>query len=138
GGLDLGKAADMIDSMEVRVTFPGKVISQEGNGTIDGHSVTWTNADDIVKGKASATAKDGSSSLLWLWLLLGALLIAAIAAALFFVLNNSKKKKVMAQQQAYLQQMPQYSMPGQQPDYGQQLQQPGHVEQPQVPQQPQQ
>jgi hypothetical protein len=42
-----------VDSLEVSVTFPGKVLEHNGSSTVSGRTVTWTDPDDLYSADGS-------------------------------------------------------------------------------------
>lgn len=55
GPIDPGTLTDF----QVRVTFPGKVVSANGSGVIDGTRVTWSDATALADGELVAVGEDG-------------------------------------------------------------------------------
>jgi hypothetical protein len=62
----------MFTSFRVAVTFPGEVTSHSGSSTVEGTTVTWTDADDAFTGDGlKATSMEASPLQLWLPLGIG-------------------------------------------------------------------
>ncbi|MBB1511297.1 hypothetical protein H5399_01550 [Tessaracoccus sp. MC1627] len=83
-GADSTMAAAMFTDFRVAVTFPGEVISHSGSSTVDGTTVTWTNATDLMSAEGlRATAKEANALLTLLpWLGAGLLVAAGIVVGL--------------------------------------------------------
>ena len=83
-GADSTMAAAMFTDFRVAVTFPGEVISHSGSSTVDGTTVTWTNATDLMSAEGlRATAKEANVLLTLLpWLGAGLLVAAGVVVGL--------------------------------------------------------
>ncbi len=99
--------ASSINEMEVKVTFPGKVLSASGSGKISGNTVTWTDPNDLFSEEGLKATASNTPDLLWLWIVLGVVVLAGAGVAVFFVMKKSNK------------QGPGQPMPGQGGPYGQ-------------------
>lgn len=74
----------------VSVTFPGKALSAQSGGKIDGNTVTWTN---LGSGSTFyAEGKDKPSSVLP-WVLVGLAVLAVLVGAVLGLVLLSRKKK---------------------------------------------
>lgn len=117
---------DFKDSKNTTVTmiFPGEVIDADTNAEVKGNTVTWSNVTslDSVRAEGRDTDaptstpsptrtsgngqnqsqaqngdQDGGSSLLPLWIVLGAVAIVAITATVVTVVMNNSKKQLAIQ-----------------------------------------
>lgn len=82
-----GMSANMVSDFRISVTFPGEVLTHNGTSTVEGTTVTWSNASDLLSSEGlHATARDsgGAGGLTWLWIVLGVLALAAIGAGIWF------------------------------------------------------
>lgn len=79
-----GKPLDpsVLTDFQVRVSFPGKVLSASGGGVVEGTTVTWTDPKELAAGGLVAVAEDGVGLRAYLPHLIGgvaALLLVVIA-----------------------------------------------------------
>ena len=81
------------DSVEVSVTFPGKVSRVSGDGTRSGNTATWKHVERET-GSLEATGKD-SPGLPWLWITIGVIAVILIGGGviLAIALTTRQKKK---------------------------------------------
>ena len=83
--------ASLFTDFRVSVTFPGQVTAHNGSSTVDGTTVTWTDASDMASGEGLRATADESGSVLTLLPWLGAaLLVAAGVVVGLLLLNRSK------------------------------------------------
>lgn len=96
GGTE-GMSADMLSDFQIRVTFPGNVLTHSGGSTVDGTTVTWADPADLFTAEGlKATAENGGvGSLPWLWIALGALIV--LGAVVAVILLQRKKRNVPTQ-----------------------------------------
>ncbi|NLT29650.1 MAG: hypothetical protein GXX86_04225 [Propionibacterium sp.] len=129
-GMTAEDAAQMFSDFRVSVTFPGKVLTHNGESTVDGNTVTWTNPADMFSPDGlqatgeEASAGGGLGGALP-WIIGGVVLLVAIGVVLAIVLGRKKKTPPSGGQ-------PYGAAPGQQPGQpGQQQwgQQPGQPDQ---------
>ena len=93
-----GMTADMLSDFQIRVTFPGEVLTHSGGSTLEGTTVTWVDPGDLftTEGlKATAENSGGFATPAWLWPLLGALVV--IGAVVAIILLQRKKQRVQTQ-----------------------------------------
>lgn len=91
-----GVSADMFSDFQIRVTFPGKVLSHNGASTQEGNTVTWADPADLFTEEGlKATAEGSGGGQLWLWIAIGALVL--IAAAVTAVLLQRRGKNAPPQ-----------------------------------------
>jgi len=80
------------------VTFPGKVTEADG-GTVEGTKVSFNdNNPHEVKGKdkpakSAAGEDDGSSTPVWVWMLVGSLAVAIVGGVVAVLVMNQRKQK---------------------------------------------
>lgn len=89
-----GMSASMLSDFRISVTFPGEVLTHNGTSTVEGTTVTWTNATDLFSAEGlRATARDsgGAGGHTWLWIVLGVLALAAIGAAIWFATRKKSQ-----------------------------------------------
>ena len=118
------------------VTFPGKVTEADG-GTVEGTKVSFNDNDQHeVRGKdkaskSAAGAKDGGSSPVWVWRLVGTLSVAVMGGVVAALVMSQRKKNqpqlapYAAPAQVY---DPNQALFGQQGQPMQQPYQPGYAE----------
>lgn len=71
---------EMLSDFKVSVTFPGTVTQHSGSSTVNGNTVTWTSAKELMSSGITATSERSSSALAWwMWLIIGVLALAVIA-----------------------------------------------------------
>lgn len=142
---DLGEfgAAAMFSDFRISVKFPGEVLTHNGSSVVDGTTVTWTSAADLMSDEGlTATAKDtGGSGLPWLWIgvvLAAILVVLGLMVALFRSGAKARKSTAQPLQQQAAQSQPQWGgqQGHQQPWPGQSAPQQGPGAVPQQPGQP--
>ncbi len=83
--------ASLFTDFRVSVTFPGEVTAHNGSSTVDGTTVTWTDASDMASGEGLRATADEANSVLALLPWLGAaLLVAAGVVVGLLLLNRSR------------------------------------------------
>lgn len=88
-----GMSSMMFTSFKVAVTFPGEVTSHNGSSTVEGTTVTWTNAADLFAGEGlKATSKEANPFVGALPWLLGLAGLLGVAAVVFLVVNRRKRQ----------------------------------------------
>ena len=112
-------SASMITDFEVRVSFPGKVLTATGNAEISGNTVTWKNPADLADPEGLTATASNDPDLTWLWVVLGVVVVGGGVVAITLVQRRKARKG---------------SHPG--PGQPATFQQPGPVQQPGQPDQP--
>ena len=83
---------EMLSDFKVSVTFPGTVTQHSGSSTVDGNTVTWTSAKELMSSGITATSERSSSALAWwMWLIIGVLALAVIGAVIAAVVRHRAK-----------------------------------------------
>lgn len=58
-----GMSANMVSDFRISVTFPGEVLTHNGTSTVEGTTVTWSNASDLLSSEGlHATARDSGGA----------------------------------------------------------------------------
>lgn len=84
------ESANMFTDFEVRVTFPGRVLSASGSGRIEGNTVTWSDPKDMYLEEGLRATASADPDLSWLWLTLG--VIALVGAGAGIVLGARSRR----------------------------------------------
>ena len=134
-----GDLSTILSDLKISVTFPGEVLTHNGNSTVSGTTVTWSDVNDFFTAEGlEATGKDTGSVLgggggagggVNKWLIIGIIGGVLVIGAIIAVLLLTRKK-----------QPPTGAWPPAQPGYPAQPQyaaQPAYAPQPQYPAQPQ-
>ena len=79
------------DSVEVSVTFPGKVSRVSGDGTLSGNTATWKHVERET-GSLEATGKD-SPGLPWLWITIGVIAVILIGGGVILAIALTTRQK---------------------------------------------
>ena len=79
------------DSVEVSVTFPGKVSRVSGDGTRSGNTATWKHVERET-GSLEATGKD-SPGLPWLWITIGVIAVILIGGGVILAIALTTRQK---------------------------------------------
>ena len=79
------------DSVEVSVTFPGKVSGVYGDGTRSGNTATWKHVERET-GSLEATGKD-SPGLPWLWITIGVIAVILIGGGVILAIALTTRQK---------------------------------------------
>ena len=83
---------EMLSDFKVSVTFPGAVTQHSGSSTVDGNTVTWTSAKELMSSGITATSERSSSALAWwMWLIIGVLALAVIGAVIAVIVRHRAK-----------------------------------------------
>ena len=83
---------EMLSDFKVSVTFPGTVTQHSGSSTVDGNTVTWTSAKELMSSGITATSERSSSALAWwMWLIIGVLALAVIGAVIAVIVRHRAK-----------------------------------------------
>ena len=83
---------EMLSDFKVSVTFPGTVTQHSGSSTVDGNTVTWTSAKELMSSEITATSERSSSALAWwMWLIIGVLALAVIGAVIAVIVRHRAK-----------------------------------------------
>ena len=82
------ESAGIFTDFEVRVTFPGRVLSASGSGRIEGNTVTWSDPKDMYLEEGLRATASADPDLSWLWLTLGVLALAGVGAGLVLVARS--------------------------------------------------
>ena len=86
-----GLGAEMVDDFEVKVTFPGQVLTASGNGEISGNTVTWKDAKDLFSADGLKATASNTPAFPWLWVLIGVAVVAVAAVVVVLVLKRKKQ-----------------------------------------------
>ena len=79
------------DSVEVSVTFPGKVSRVSGHGTRSGNNATWKHVERETE-SLEATGKD-SPGLPWLWITIGVIAVILIGGGVILAIALTTRQK---------------------------------------------
>ncbi|WP_314780658.1 LppM family (lipo)protein [Actinomyces massiliensis] len=79
------------DSVEVSVTFPGKVSRVSGDGTRSGNTATWKHVERET-GSLEATGKD-SPGLPWLWIAIGVIAVILVGGGIILAVALTTRQK---------------------------------------------
>ena len=79
------------DSVEVSVTFPGKVSRVSGDGTRSRNTATWKHVERET-GSLEATGKD-SPGLPWLWITIGVIAVILIGGGVILAIALTTRQK---------------------------------------------
>ncbi|EJF47293.1 hypothetical protein QU670_01880 [Actinomyces massiliensis] len=79
------------DSVEVSVTFPGKVSRVSGDGTRSGNTATWKHVERET-GSLEATGKD-SPGLPWLWITIGVIAVILVGGGIILAIALTTRQK---------------------------------------------
>ena len=101
GTRDSGVALPFTDD-EGRVRMGREIFSPEtsgqgmtqhsGSSTVDGNTVTWTSAKELMSSGITATSERSSSALAWwMWLIIGVLALAVIGAVIAVIVRHRAK-----------------------------------------------
>ena len=83
---------EMLSDFKVSVTFPGAVTQHSGSSTVNGNTVTWTSAKELMSSGITATSERSSSALAWwMWLIIGVLALAVIGAVIAVIVRHRAK-----------------------------------------------
>ena len=83
---------EMLSDFKVSVTFPGTVTQHSGSSTVNGNTVTWTSAKELMSSGITATSERSSSALAWwMWLIIGVLALAVIGAVIAVIVRHRAK-----------------------------------------------
>ncbi|MDO5093965.1 MAG: hypothetical protein Q4D79_11215, partial [Propionibacteriaceae bacterium] len=83
--------ANMVEDFEVKVTFPGEVLTASGSGQISGNTVTWTDAKDMFSADGLKATASNTPAFPWLWILIGVAVVAVAAVVVVLVLKRKKQ-----------------------------------------------
>ena len=79
------------DSVEVSVTFPGKVSRVSGDGTRSGNTATWKHVERET-GSLEATGKD-SPGLPWIWITIGVIAVILVGGGIILAIALTTRQK---------------------------------------------
>ena len=79
------------DSVEVSVTFPGKVSRVSGDGTRSGNTATWKHVERET-GSLEATGKD-SPGLPWIWITIGVIAVILVGGGIILAVALTTRQK---------------------------------------------
>ena len=85
GSNSQGISASMITDSEVKVTFPGKVLTTSGTGEIFGNTVTWKGPADLTSSEGLKVTASNAPDLTWLWVVLGVMVVGDAVVAVILV-----------------------------------------------------
>ena len=91
GSNSQGISASMITDFEVKVTFPGKVLTASGTGEISGNTVTWKDPADLTSSEGLKATASNAPDLTWLWVVLGVMVVGGAVAAVILVQRGRAK-----------------------------------------------
>lgn len=91
GSNSQGISASMITDFEIKVTFPGKVLTASGTGEISGNTVTWKDPADLTSSEGLKATASNTSDLTWLWVVLGVMVVGGAVVAVFLVQRGRAK-----------------------------------------------
>ena len=86
-----GISATMITDFEVKVTFPGKVLTASGKGEISGNTVTWKDPSDLIGSEGLKATASNDPDLTWLWIVLGVVVVGGAVVAVILVQRGRAK-----------------------------------------------
>lgn len=87
------ESASTFTDFEVRVTFPGRVLSASGSGRIEGNTVTWSDPKDMYTDEGLRATASADPDLSWLWLTLGAIALAGAGAGIVLVARRRRRPR---------------------------------------------
>ena len=79
------------DSVEVSVTFPGKVSRVSGDGTRSGNTATWKHVERET-GSLEAPGKD-SPGLPWIWITIGVIAVILVGGGIILAIALTTRQK---------------------------------------------
>ena len=91
GSNSQGISASMITDFEIKVTFPGKVLTASGTGEISGNTVTWKDPADLTSSEGLKATASNTSDLTWLWVVLGVMVVGGAVVAVILVQRGRAK-----------------------------------------------
>ena len=87
------ESANMFTDFEVRVTFPGRVLSASGSGRIEGNTVTWSDPKDMYTDAGLRATASADPDLSWLWPTLGVIALAGAGAGIVLVARRRRRPR---------------------------------------------
>ena len=87
------ESANMFTDFEVRVTFPGRVLSASGSGRIEGNTVTWSDPKDMYTDEGLRATASADPDLSWLWPTLGVIALAGAGAGIVLVARRRRRPR---------------------------------------------
>ena len=87
------ESASTFTDFEVRVTFPGRVLSASGSGRIEGNTVTWSDPKDMYTDEGLRATASADPDLSWLWLTLGVIALAGAGAGIVLVARRRRRPR---------------------------------------------
>ena len=87
------ESAGIFTDFEVRVTFPGRVLSASGSGRIEGNTVTWSDPKDMYLKEGMRATASADPDLSWLWLTLGVIALAGVGAGIVLVARSRRRPR---------------------------------------------
>ena len=114
------------DSVEVSVTFPGKVSRVSGDGTRSGNTATWKHVERET-GSLEATGKD-SPGLPWLWITIGVIAVILIGGGVILAIALTTRQKKRSLEPFGTGTVGPYSHPQMHPQAHTQMPQPGYAQ----------
>ena len=91
GSNSQGISASMITDFEIKVTFPGKVLTASGTGEISGNTVTWKDPADLTSSEGLKATASNTPDLTWLWVVLGVMVVGGAVVAVILVQRGRAK-----------------------------------------------
>ena len=90
------ESANMFTDFEVRVTFPGRVLSASGSGRIEGNTVTWSDPKDMYLEEGLRATASADPDLNWLWFTLGVIALVGAGAGIVLVARRRRRPRPLA------------------------------------------
>ena len=75
----------MFTDFEVKVTFPGKVLTASGDGQISGNTVTWSSAKDLLSSDGLMATAENDPDLTWLWITMAVVVVAGVVVTFLLI-----------------------------------------------------
>ena len=75
----------MFTDFEVKVTFPGKVLTASGDGKISGNTVTWSSAKDLLSSDGLMATAENDPDLTWLWITMAVVVVAGVVVTFLLI-----------------------------------------------------
>ncbi|MGO1385482.1 MAG: LppM family (lipo)protein [Arachnia sp.] len=96
-----GMSAEMFSDFQIRVTFPGKVLSNSGTSVVEGTTVVWDSPADLFtpEGLTATAENDGIGSLPWLWIAIATVVVFSVIVGLALIVQRRRHKAASSQQE---------------------------------------
>lgn len=88
-----GMSAEMFSDFQIRVTFPGKVLSNSGTSTVEGTTVVWNSPADLFTAEGlTATAENGGvGAPPWLWIAVATVLVFGAIVGVVLLVQRRRR-----------------------------------------------